>query len=224
LGAIERALSVTPRLGPAAARAPTRPGEASAALWLPPLHALLRRQGERVNLKRVHRLYRDEGLHLRRSSQRRRLSGPRGFLVPCCRPNQRWSLDFMHDTLGSGRKFRPLNVLDDCTRECLCIEVSAGFSGAHVARVLERLCQGRVVPECIRSDNGPGFVSEAVQSMPSRYAGVETPLFFHPATRMLFGDAKKNVDAILDALRQKDPQPPSEYLAPAQWVPSQPYA
>jgi len=136
------------------------------------LHALLRRQGERVNLKRVHRLYRDEGLHLRRTTRRRRRGGPRGFLVPCSRPNQRWSLDFMHDTLGSGRKFRLLNVLDDCTRECLCIEVSTGFSGAHVARVLERLCQGRVVPECIRSDNGPEFVSEAVQSW-ARSRGIQ---------------------------------------------------
>jgi putative transposase len=94
-----------------------------------------------VKLKRVHRLYRDEGLHLRRSSRRKRRSGPRGFLAPCSRPNQRWSLDFMHDTLGNGRKFRLLNVIDDCTRECLCIEVSTGFSGGHVARVLERLCQ-----------------------------------------------------------------------------------
>ena len=52
-------------------------------------------------------------------------------------------------------KSRLFNVLDDCTSECLCIEVSTGFSGAHVARLLERLCQGRAEPECIRSDNGP---------------------------------------------------------------------
>jgi transposase InsO family protein len=59
-------------------------------------------------------------------------------------------------------------VLDDCTRENLCIEVSTGFSGAHVARVLERLCQQRQVPEVIRSDNGPEFTRDAVQSWAKR--------------------------------------------------------
>jgi transposase InsO family protein len=132
------------------------------------LCALLRRSGERINPKRVYRLYREEGLQLRRQTRRRRRTGPRGVLLPCSRPNQRWSLDFMHDTLGSGRKFRLLNVLDDCTRECLCIEVSTGFSGRHVARVLERLSQERGVPEVIRSDNGSELVSEAVQSWARR--------------------------------------------------------
>ena len=128
------------------------------------LWALLRRQGERVNRKRVYRVYRAEGLHLRKPARRRRPRGPRGVLLPCSHANQRWSLDFMHETLWNGRKVRLLNVLDDCTRECLCIEVSTGFSGAHVARVLERLCQQRQVPEVIRSDNGPEFTSDAVQS------------------------------------------------------------
>ncbi|HMU39604.1 MAG TPA: IS3 family transposase [Pseudomonadota bacterium] len=127
------------------------------------LHALLRRRGERVNKKRVHRLYREEGLHLRRQNRRRKRCGPRSGLLPCSRPNQRWSLDFMQDSLGSGRKVRLLNVIDDCTRECLCIEVSTGFSGLYVTRVLERLCQQRGCPETIRSDNGTEFVSVDVQ-------------------------------------------------------------
>ena len=127
------------------------------------LHALLRRRGERVNKKRVHRLYREEGLHLRRQNRRRKRCGPRSGLLPCSRPNQRWSLDFMQDSLGSGRKVRLLNVIDDCTRECLCIEVSTGFSGLYVTRVLERLCQHRGCPETIRSDNGTEFVSVDVQ-------------------------------------------------------------
>lgn len=127
------------------------------------LCALLRRQGERVNHKRVHRLYREEGLHLRRQTRRRRRTGPRGVLLPCSRLNQRWSLDFMHDTLGNGRKFRLFNVIDDCTRECLCIDVSTGFSGHHVVRVLDRLCLQRGTPEVIRSDNGTEFVCDAVQ-------------------------------------------------------------
>jgi transposase InsO family protein len=132
------------------------------------LWALLVQQGERVNRKRVYRLYRQEGLHLRRQTRRRRAVGPRGALLPCSRPNQRWSVDFMHDVLCDGRRFRLFNVLDDCTRECLCIEVSTGFSGLHVVRVLERLCQQRGAPETIRSDNGPELVSDAVQSWAKR--------------------------------------------------------
>ena len=117
------------------------------------LAVMLQRLGERVNVKRVYRLYREEQLHLRRKRHSKRIAGPRGALLPCSRPNQGWSLDFMTDTLGRGRKFRMLNVIDDCTRECLCIEVSTGFSGRHVTRVLERLCQQRGRPEVIRSDN-----------------------------------------------------------------------
>ncbi len=127
------------------------------------LWALLRQRGEPVNLKRVHRLYRLEQLHLRPQKRRRRTWGPRGALLPCSRPNQRWSLDFMHDTLEDGRCFRLLNVIDDCTRECLCIEVSIGFSGKYVARVLERLCQENGAPEVLRSDNGPEFIGDPVQ-------------------------------------------------------------
>lgn len=128
------------------------------------LWALLVQQGERVNKKRVHRLYRLEKLALRTRRPRRGGRGPRGVLMPCSRPNQRWSVDFMHDVLSDGRRFRLFNVLDDCTRECLCIEVAVGFSGLHVARVLERLRQERGAPETIRSDNGPEFIGEAVQS------------------------------------------------------------
>jgi len=69
----------------------------------------------------------------------------------------------MQDSLRNGRKVRLLNVIDDCTRECLCIEVSTGFSGLYVTRGLERLCQQRGRPERIRSDNGPEFVSTDVQ-------------------------------------------------------------
>lgn len=127
------------------------------------LWALLRQRGERVNLKRVHRLYRLEQLHLRPQKRRRRTYGPRGALLPCSRPNQRWSLDFMHETLADGRRFRLLNVIDDCTRECLCIEVSGGFSGVHVARVLERLRQQHGAPEVIRSDNGPELCGDEAQ-------------------------------------------------------------
>ena len=93
-------------------------------------------------------------LHLRRKRHRKRIPGSRGALLPCSRPNQRWSLDLLMDSIGSGRRFRMLNVIDDYTQEYLCIEVSTGFSGHHVRRVLERLCQQRGRPEVIRSNNG----------------------------------------------------------------------
>ena len=74
----------------------------------------------------------------------------------------------MHDTLRDSRRFRLLTGIDDGTRECLCIEVSVGFSGRHMTRVLERLCQERGCPETIRSVNGPEFVSDAVQDWAQR--------------------------------------------------------
>lgn len=78
------------------------------------------------------------------------------------RPNERWSLDFVSDSLSGGRKFRTLNVIDDCTRECLGIEVDFSLPGKRVARVLDRLvwCHGK--PERIVLDNGPELTSNAM--------------------------------------------------------------
>jgi len=67
------------------------------------------------------------------------------------------------DSLWNGRSLRMLNAMDDCTRECLCIEVWTGFSGRHEMRVLERFCQERGRPNVIRSNNGAEFTCEAVQ-------------------------------------------------------------
>src|SRR5438094_270140 len=76
--------------------------------------------------------------------------------------NQGWSVDFMTDALSSGRWFRTLNIVDDYTRECLAIEVDTSLGGMRVVRVLEELKQRRGLPRQIRSDNGPEFVSRAV--------------------------------------------------------------
>ena len=76
--------------------------------------------------------------------------------------NQVWSVDFMSDTLSSGRRFRTLNIVDDYTRECLAIEVDTSLGGMRVVRVLEELKHSRGLPRQIRSDNGPEFVSRAV--------------------------------------------------------------
>jgi putative transposase len=125
------------------------------------LQVLLEREGWQVNHKRVYRLYVEEKLALRHKRGRKR-SGVRQPLAEPVAANQVWSVDFMTDALSSGRRFRTLNIVDDYTRECLAIEVDTSLSGARVVRVLEELKKQRGLPQQIRSDNGPEFVSRAV--------------------------------------------------------------
>ena len=119
------------------------------------------REGWQVNHKRVYRLYVEEKLSLRRKQGRKR-SGVRQPLPEPVTANQAWSVDFMTDALSSGRRFRTLNIVDDYTRECLAIEVDTSLGGVRVVRVLEELKQRRGLPRQIRSDNGPEFLSRAV--------------------------------------------------------------
>jgi len=98
----------------------------------------LRREGWRVNPKRVHRWYRLDGLAVRRS-RRKRVAIVRAPLPVPTRPNERWSMDFMRDTLQDGRPFRLFNIVDDFSRECLAIEVDTSMSGQRVTHVLERV-------------------------------------------------------------------------------------
>lgn len=115
-----------------------------------------------VNHKRVHRLYREEGLAMRRKAQKRLRAAARAPLELLVQANQLWTMDFTHDNLCSGRKFRTLNLMDGYTREALAIEVDTSLPGARVVQVLERLKQTRGVPEKIVVDNGPEFISRAV--------------------------------------------------------------
>lgn len=133
------------------------------------LHALLRREkgldGQPrwvVNHKRIYRLYREEQLVMRRRKRKRFRAEARIPLQRPTRANQVWTMDFTHDALSSGRKFRTLNLMDGCTREAPAIEVDSSLPGARVVRVLERLKQERGVPEAIQVDNGPEFISRAV--------------------------------------------------------------
>jgi putative transposase len=114
-----------------------------------------------VNHKRIYRLYVEEKLSLRRKRGRKR-GRVRQPLPEAVAANQVWSVDFMSDALSSGRRFRTLNIVDDYTRECLAIEVDTSLGGVRVVRVLEELKQRRGLPRQIRSDNGPEFVSRAV--------------------------------------------------------------
>jgi putative transposase len=123
----------------------------------PMLYQVIRREGFAVNHKRVERLYREEGLSLRRRRRRKRLSHGRVVRELPGTPNAAWAADFIHDSLFDGRPFRALTVIDEWTRECLAIEVDVSLTGERVVRVLERLCETRGVPAVLQSDNGPEF-------------------------------------------------------------------
>jgi putative transposase len=126
------------------------------------LHVLLRREGHAVNRKRVQRLYREEKLTVRRRGGRKRALGERRPIEPALVANQRWSLDFVADQMTDGRRFRILEVFDDCTRECLALVADTSLSGRRVARELDALIACRGKPASIVSDNGTELTSNAI--------------------------------------------------------------
>lgn len=125
------------------------------------LYLLLRREGFEVNHKRVERLYRQEGLSLRKR-KKKRPSHCRLVLPKASRADQYWSMDFVSDSLYDGRRFRALTIIDQYTREAIAIEVSNSITGHHVCRVLDWLFELRSVPEAITVDHGPEFTSSAL--------------------------------------------------------------
>jgi putative transposase len=130
---------------------------------------LLVREGCRMNHKKLYRLYHEEKLMVRRRGGRKRAVGTRAAMLLPKRINQRWSLDFIADTLSDGRRFRILCVVDDFSRECLACVVDTSLSGVRVVRELERLTDQRATPEVIVSDNGTELTSIAVlQWVPGR--------------------------------------------------------
>lgn len=118
------------------------------------LHILLDREGVAVNHKRIYRVYRAAGLQVRRRRRKRLTRADRVPLPIASQRLERWSIDFMLDTLADGRTFRVLNIVDDYTRECLAIEVDRSLPGARVVRVLERLAATVGLPKRIVLDNG----------------------------------------------------------------------
>jgi putative transposase len=126
------------------------------------LHVLLRREGHVVNRKKTQRLYREEGLSVRRRRGRKRAVGTRVPILAEVRPNARWSVDFVHDQFGSGRRFRILNVVDDVTKECLAAIPDTSISGRRVARELTDLIHRRGKPGLIVSDHGTEFTASAM--------------------------------------------------------------
>lgn len=128
----------------------------------PRLHILLKREGLVVNHKRTERIYREEGLALRRKRRRKGATGVRVVIPSAQRPNEHWSMDFVSDSIVTGRRFRALTVVDNYSRECPVIEVDTSLGGARVVNVLERLSDTRGLPEVITVDNGPEFVGRAL--------------------------------------------------------------
>jgi putative transposase len=126
------------------------------------LHVLLRREGRRVNHKRVHRLYRDAGLTVRRRKRRDRVAVERRPLEAAQGANQTWSMDFVFDALADGRPIKCLTVVDDGTREAVCIAVDRRIDGRAVAEALDAVCRFRGYPKAIRTDQGPEFTGRAL--------------------------------------------------------------
>lgn len=128
------------------------------------LHILLRREGWHVNHKRVYRLYREEGLAIRVKRKKKRTCAPRVVPAPAQRPQERWSMDFLSDSLADGRRFRVLTLVDNVSRVSPAITVDVSLTGDRVVAILDGLRLSCGVPERIAIDNGPEFISKALDA------------------------------------------------------------
>ena len=126
------------------------------------LFVLLRGEGEPSGINRIYRIYREEGLTVRKRRARRRAVGTRAPILIEAKANARWSLDFVHDQFACGRRFRVLNIVDDVTRECLAAVPDTSISGRRVARELTDLVRRRGKPGMIVSDHATEFTSNAI--------------------------------------------------------------
>jgi len=123
---------------------------------------MLKREKLVVNHKRTERIYREEGLALRRKKRRKGAAGVRVMIPAAMRANEHRSMDFVSDSIVTGRRFRALTIVDNYTRECPAIEVDTSLGGDRVVNVLERLSETRGLPEVITIDNGPEFAGKAL--------------------------------------------------------------
>lgn len=127
------------------------------------LFAYIRRSGKQWNHKRIYRVYKLLKLNRRRKGKRRLPARVKQPLVKQELINQSWSMDFMSDSIVGGRRFRTFNLIDDCTREVLAIEIDTSLSSKRIIRTLERLILDRGKPNIIRTDNGPEFTSKDLE-------------------------------------------------------------
>lgn len=122
----------------------------------------IRNQGIIWNHKRIERVYKLLGMNKRKRTRKRIPTREKQPLFVPTKPNETWSMDFMHDTLMNGRKFRVLNVIDDYNREILKIEPYFSISSERVIKILERIILEKGKTSAIRVDNGPEFISGAM--------------------------------------------------------------
>jgi putative transposase len=136
------------------------------------LHFLLEQEGLKMNQKKFRRIYREEGLKVRRRGGRKRALGLRAPIALPSGPNERWSLDFVSDSFTDSRRFRVLAIVDDFTRECLALVADTSLSGTRVARELDAVIARRGRPKTCVSDNGTEYTSMAILAW-SRQARVD---------------------------------------------------
>jgi len=140
------------------------------------LNVLLRRDGHVINHKRAYRIYRDEGLAIRPRRKRHVRIARGNVVMPVHEPNARWSMDFVSDSLASGRKFRTMTAVDDFTREGLATEIDFSLPSLRVIRKLDAIADDRgTYPRSIRIDNGPEFTSIAMLKWAAEH---DVELFF----------------------------------------------
>jgi len=162
------------------------------------LGVLLRREGHPVNLKRVLRLYREEGLKLRATKRKRIASSQRVRPEATTAVNQMWSMDFVSDTLSCGRRFRGLNIVDCHSREALCSEVDTSLTGLRVVRALQWLAETRGLPKTIQVDNGPEFTGRALDEWAFR-----NRMKLHPAQWAPVEPGKPVQNAVIESFNGK---------------------
>ena len=127
------------------------------------LFAYIRRAGNGWNHKKVYRVYKLLKLNHKRKGKKRLPTRVKQPLATQTKVNSVWSMDFMSDSVVSGRRFRTFNVMDDCSREALAIEIDTSLSSKRVIRTLERIIENRGMPTILRCDNGPEFTSKDLE-------------------------------------------------------------
>jgi len=132
------------------------------------LHVLLRREGLRVYHKLVTRIYKEEGLEVRTKKRKKRVSALRVVLPAPTRPNERWSMDFVSDSLHDGRRFRVFTLVDHFSRVSPAVVVGSSITGQRVVEVLEQVARTYGLPQVITTDNGTEFTSRAVDEWAHR--------------------------------------------------------
>jgi putative transposase len=158
------------------------------------IHVLLRREGWPVNAKRVCRLYREQGLQLRNKSPKRRVKAKlREDRSPATVANQIWAMDFVHDQLFDGTRFRILTIVDTFTRLSPAIDVGQNFRGGDVVETLERVSRQLGYPKTIRLDNGPEFISKELDLW----------AFMHDVTLDFSRPGKPTDNAFIESLNGK---------------------